>query len=593
MRKKGRRSIGIIAGALGLLLAHIWITPGPRPLSDRSTTLILVRHAEKARDGSPDPPLTPAGRRRAGELAHALGHLDLTAVYATPFRRTRQTAEPVASSRNLEILSYAAEDTDFAKKAAADHVGGAVLIVGHSNTIPRLVNRLIGREDYAQLADSVYDNLFIVMVAEDGKAEVIRLRFGDPTPEDISKSGKRGPATEGRPYRMRSRVETGLDVLRDTGFESLRGRRVGIITNPTGIARDGRHIIDLLSEAGIIDVTALFAPEHGIRGDRADAVPLESGVDRRTGARIWSLYGDHLQPTPDMLAEVDVLVYDIQDVGARFYTFISTMGLAMQAAARHGKAFLVLDRPGPINGLTVEGPVLERDLASFVGRYPLPIRYGMTPGETARMIKGEGWLEGLEELDLSVIPMRGWRRTMWYDETGLPWIKPSPNIPDLRTAAVYPGMCLVEALNLSEGRGTMRPFEICGAPWIDAEALAEAMNSIGLEGVRFKPIDFIPTAIPNADPNPKYRDRLVHGLELVVTDRRALRPTAVMVHLMTTLRRLYPEQLELRAYLERLIGTASFRGDIISGRDPGEILREWEAESKEFLHTREKYLIYE
>ena len=389
------------------------------------------------------------------------------------------------------------------------------------------------------------------------------------------------------------KVKAGLDVFLSNYLSSLDGKRVGIITNQTGISSSGEHIVDILSGIEGISIGALYAPEHGIRGDLPDVTKMNSYVDQRTGIQVWSLYGEHLKPTRDMLEGVDVLLYDIQDVGARFYTFISTMGLAMEAASERGIPFIVLDRPNPINGVTIEGPVIEEENFSFVGQFPIPVRYGMTPGELARMIKGEKWKKGMDGLDLTVVPLQGWQRTMWYDLTGLPWVKPSPNIPSILTAAVYPGLCLAEALNLSEGRGTMRPFEQIGAPWIDRHKLAEYMNSLRLPGIYFKPITYTPVSLPQAAPWNKYRDQDVNGLNLIVTDRDVLRPLQVAVHLFVTLKKHYPAELELRQNLERLIGISSFRRSVDELRSPEDILAEWEPGIREFDKARQKYLLYE
>ncbi len=387
-------------------------------------------------------------------------------------------------------------------------------------------------------------------------------------------------------------VKAGLDVFLVNHLSKLEGKRMGIVTNQTGIASSGEHIVDILSSIEGLSIGALYAPEHGIRGDLPDATKMDSYMDKRTGIQVWSLYGEHLKPTQEMLEDVDVLIYDIQDVGARFYTFISTMGLAMEAASEYGKQFIVLDRPNPINGVTIEGPIIEEQFYSFVGQYPIPVRYGMTPGEMAWMIKGEKWMKGMEELDLKVIPMEGWQRTMWFDQTGLPWIKPSPNIPSILTAAVYPGLCLIEALNLSEGRGTMRPFEQIGAPWINNHKLAETMNFCRLPGIYFKPITFTPVTLPHAAPWNKYRDQDVNGLNLIITDREKLRPLQVMVHLLVALKKHYPAELELRKNLERLIGIPSFRRSIENLRSPKEILAEWEPGIQAFEKARQKYLLY-
>ena len=390
-----------------------------------------------------------------------------------------------------------------------------------------------------------------------------------------------------------TRVRVGLDVLLDNKASLLAGKRVGIITNQSGITSNGVHIVDVLSGMPGISVTALFAPEHGIRGDLPDGTRDASYRDERTDIQVWSLYGRYFKPTPEMLEDIDVLVFDIQDVGARFYTFISTMGLAMEAAAEKGIPFFVLDRPNPITGNIIEGPVLEEKYSSFVGKYPIPVRYGMTPGELAQMIKGKGWMEGMERLDLKVVRMEGWKRSMWHDETGLPWINPSPNIPHILTAILYPGMCLIEALNVSEGRGTMKPFEQLGAPWIEGKELADRMNSLLLPGIFFKAKFYTPAGLPGAAPQPKYKDETIQGLELIVTDREALRPVDVMVHLFVTLKELYPKDLKFRTNLERLIGIRSFRSSIKSGRPARDILEEWEQDLEEFKGARKEYLIYD
>jgi uncharacterized protein YbbC (DUF1343 family) len=388
------------------------------------------------------------------------------------------------------------------------------------------------------------------------------------------------------------KVKAGLDVFLMNHLSMLKGKRVGIVTNQTGIASSGEHIVDILSGIEDLSISAVYAPEHGIRGDLPDGTKMASYADKRTGIQVWSLYGGHLKPTQEMLEDVDVLIYDIQDVGARFYTYISTMGLAMEAASEYGKQFIVLDRPNPINGVTIEGPIIEEPYFSFVGQYPIPVRYGMTPGEMAWMIKGEKWMEGMDKLDLKVIPMEGWRREMWFDQTGLPWTRPSPNIPSTLTAAVYPGLCLVEALNVSEGRGTMRPFEQIGAPWIDSHKLAESMNFFCLPGIYFKPITFTPVSLPQEAPWNKYRDQDVNGLNLIITDRDSLRPLQVMVHLLVVLKKHYPAELELRENLERLIGIPSFRKSIDDLRNPEEILAEWEPGIQAFDKARQKYLLY-
>src|SRR5262245_8423795 len=284
---------------------------------------------------------------------------------------------------------------------------------------------------------------------------------------------------------QRGPVATGAEVLAQSGFAALAGKRVGLITNQTG--RIGaEHLADLLSKAANLKLAAILAPEHGFRGEAEAGARVGDTVDARTGVRVFSLYGATKKPTRKMLRNVDVLVFDIQDIGTRFYTYISTMGLAMQAAATARIPLVVLDRPKPLGGDYVSGFVLEPELASFVGQYPIPIVHGLTVGELARMIKGEKWLAGLEELDLAVVEMRGWRRGMRWPELQRPWIATSPNIPTFEAALVYPGMGVVGEADVNEGRGTPTPFSLFGAPWLDSPRAIERLNALGLPGARFE-----------------------------------------------------------------------------------------------------------
>src|ERR1051326_5690693 len=285
-------------------------------------------------------------------------------------------------------------------------------------------------------------------------------------------------------------VQTGLARLSTVGNPFLDGRRVGLLCNPTAVDVELRHAIDLLAPR--VTLTALFGPEHGVRGDAQDMISVDAARDARTGLPVHSLYGSSeasLSPTPAMLDDVDVVIYDIQDVGARYYTFVWTMVLAMRACAKAGKAFVVLDRPNPIDGVHIEGDAIAPGFESFVGLVSCPNRHGLTAGEIAR------WRHKVEKLDveLAVIGMRGWQRDMRFEHTGLPWVMPSPNMPTPDTALVYPGMCLVEGTELSEGRGTTRPFELAGAPHLDGHALADSLHAMALPGVRFRPTVFTPT----------------------------------------------------------------------------------------------------
>ncbi len=379
---------------------------------------------------------------------------------------------------------------------------------------------------------------------------------------------------------MSTSVTTGLDVLLSDPH-ALLGKRVGLLTNASGVTRALRLNIDALRDAGI-NLVALFSPEHGLLGAAADGAPVASGRDPHTGLPIHSLYGDTRKPTHEMLANLDVLLFDLQDVGVRFYTYTATLGLALEACAENHLPITVLDRPNPVNGIVVEGPVLDPTLQSFVGYGPLPIRFGMTMGELARFYNAELNIGA----ELQVIAMRKWQRALWFDETTLLWVPPSPNMSRLSTAIVYPGMCLFEGTNLSIGRGTTLPFEIVGAPWIAGYALADALNALQLDGVRLCPIAFTPTAS-------KFPNENCFGVQVHVTDRNALRPVTMALHLLSTLRQMYPTQFEWRVeHFDRLMGDVSVHGKIERGASVQTIVDSWTSAQKQFSQQREKYLLY-
>ncbi len=380
-------------------------------------------------------------------------------------------------------------------------------------------------------------------------------------------------------------VRLGIDVLLADDAAILRGRRVGLITNHTGRNADGASTIDLLHEHPAIELVALFSPEHGIRGTAEAGERVESGRDERTGLPVHSLYGETRAPTAAMLEGVDVLVYDIQDIGSRYYTYVWTMALAMRAAAHHGIPFVVLDRPNPIGGELVQGNVLEPEHASFVGLYPVPMRHGLTVGEMARLVNAEFGVGA----DLTVVPMEGWRREMWFDLTGLPWTAPSPNMPSLESATHYPGTCLFEGTNLSVGRGTPLAFQQIGAPWLDHEALVRRLDAYGLPGVRFEAVTFTPERPGDG----KYGGVAVRGVRFVATDRDRYDPTRAAVAALIEIRRLHPDRLEWRgAHFDRLAGTERLRGRIEAGASLDEITADWEAQTAAFARLREPHLLY-
>jgi uncharacterized protein YbbC (DUF1343 family) len=380
-------------------------------------------------------------------------------------------------------------------------------------------------------------------------------------------------------------VRTGLDNV-DTYEHLFVGRRIGIIANHTSCDGNGVHIVDAFRKMDGVQVVALFSPEHGFRGLDDAGRKIDRQVDPVSGLPVYSLYGDTKKPTPEMLVGVDVLVFDIQDVGARFYTYLYTMSLAMEAAAERGKPFVVLDRPNPIGGLHVEGKVLEPAFSSFVGLYPVPVRYGMTIGELARMVNGEGWLAHGVKADLTVVPLTGWQRRMWYDQTGLRFIKPSPNMPDIETATVYPGLCLLEGTSVSEGRGTLKPFRQFGAPWIDPNALTARLNRLNLPGLRFRPTSFVPTAS-------KYQDQPCHGAEIIITDGSRLEPFWTGVLIVREIHRMEPDQFEWKpSHFDRLCGSATIREAIAAQKPLTELKGTWTIECRDFERTRQKYLLY-
>ena len=321
---------------------------------------------------------------------------------------------------------------------------------------------------------------------------------------------------------------------------------------------------------------AIFSPEHGFSGD------VQAGVLVPHKSRIYSLYGAHRAPTPEMLRGVDLLVYDIQDVGVRFYTYISTLYECMKAAAREGIPLIVLDRPNPIGGDRIEGPLLDASLVSFVGAHPLPIRYGMTVGELARLFNQEGNL-GCE---LRVVPMAGWTRSHWYDETGLVWIPPSPNMPTLTTATLYAGMCLLEGTNLSEGRGTTRPFELVGAPWLDATRLAAALNALELDGVHFRVQSFTPTFS-------KFKGQVCQGVQIHIVDRDRFDPIACALHLLRQTLDLHPEEFKFHDQMfDLLAGQSGLRSDLLQGVEVEQTVASWLPGLEAFRERRSRHLLY-
>ncbi len=376
-------------------------------------------------------------------------------------------------------------------------------------------------------------------------------------------------------------VMTGIDVLRNEGFALLKGRHVGLVTNQTGRARDGKTTIDLLFDALKANdgqLVSLFSPEHGIRGAVDAAVP--SSRDEKTGLTIHSLYGDTRRPTDAMLQGIDTLVIDLQDIGTRFWTYESTMHNVLEEAAKHNIEVVVLDRPNPINGFQIEGPTLDRETVSFVGSFPMPTRHGMTMGELARLFNGENKIGA----KLTVVDMQHWRRDAWFDETGVPWINPSPNMRNAIQATLYPGIGSIEGTNISVGRGTDTPFEQIGAPWIDGVALAAALNARHLPGIQFYPVTFTPSAN-------KYANEACQGVYMIVTDRQALRPVRVGLEIASALVRMYRGQYKIEPN-DRLVGSRASVTRLLNGDDPAEIAASWAADEAKWRLLRAQYLLY-
>lgn len=380
---------------------------------------------------------------------------------------------------------------------------------------------------------------------------------------------------------------TGLENLLNSQHQALMGHRIGLITNQSGVTADLVPSAIAIQATGL-NITTLFSPEHGYGGTVADGKEIDNSTDSATGLPVCSLYGDNRKPTTEMLSNVDTILFDIQDVGCRFYTYLSTMALSMQACAANGKNFVVLDRPNPIGGIEVEGPVLNPRFASFVGMYPIPIRYGMTIGEVARLLNTEFGINA----HLEVIPLINWKREMWFEDTGLPWIAPSPAMPTVDTTAVYPGTCLLEGTNVSEGRGTAAPFLTFGAPWIVADDLAHILNSTGLPGVLFTATEFIPTAS-------KYSGEHCNGIAITITDRTIFSPVITGVKIVEIVRRMYPADFAFRGpepeskhFFDLLAGTDQIRLGLEAGRSTEDLASEWSKELSEFENIRKRCMIY-
>ncbi len=390
----------------------------------------------------------------------------------------------------------------------------------------------------------------------------------------------------------RRTVALGIDRLLDADRGLVRGRRIGVVCNPASVDGSFRHTADRLVGDPEVTVAALFGPQHGFRSDVQDnMIETPHASDARRQVPVYSLYSETREPMAEMLRDIDVLVVDLQDVGTRVYTYVYTMANCMRAAARHGVRVVVCDRPNPVGGNDVEGSLLQQRFSSFVGQFAMPLRHGMTIGELARLFNDAFGIGAA----LDVVPLEGWQRSMYHDETGLPWIMPSPNVPTLDSAVVYPGAVLFEGSGLSEGRGTTRPFELIGAPWIDGERLADAMNARGLAGVHYRPVYFEPTFH-------KYAKETCGGCQTHVLDRRTFQPVRAAVELMAEFKRQDPARFPWRQPpyeyehekqpIDVLYGSDRLRAAIDAGGDVGSLVASWEVEEDAFRRTREHYLLY-
>ena len=375
-------------------------------------------------------------------------------------------------------------------------------------------------------------------------------------------------------------IQSGLDVLLSERMELIKGKSIGLVTNNSGLDKKGIPNYKQLMKIKDVDLKIIFSPEHGLFGEAADGEKVSYG-QIKSFPEIISLYGDNRKPTIEQLSKLDLIIYDIQDIGARFYTYISSLGLVMEAAAEANIKVIVLDRPNPINGIKIEGPILEMKNQSFVGYYPIPIRYGLTIGELAKMIIGENWINKTPNLE--VVPLKNWERSFWFDETNINWVKPSPNIPNLDIATIYPGMCLLEATNINEGRGTNKPFKRFGAPWVNKKILNESLNALDLPGVSFIPVSYIPSDIPGIAINPKYKNQVCNGVEILINDRNNYNSVYTGFKVLMTLKKLYPNDFKIN----------SKRMKKLWGKDNIEELKDWDIQSNHFSTLSKKYHLYE
>ena len=390
-----------------------------------------------------------------------------------------------------------------------------------------------------------------------------------------------------------AQVKPGIEVLRDSGFKALQGKRVGLITNPSGVDNKLKSTIDILHEAPGVDLVALYSPEHGVRGDVHAGDHVSDYVDPATGVKVYSIYGKNLRPSREMLDDVDVLLYDIQDNGCRSYTFISSMGVAMDACAEYGKQFMVLDRPNPVGGNKVEGCLVEDSCVSFVSKFPIPYLYGLTPGELANYLNDEGLLPSGRKVDLSVIPMEGWTRDMRFAETGMPWVLPSPHIPNPEAALLYPASGILGELNyMNIGVGYTLPFKLFCASWVDAETLSRRLNALDIPGVMFRPIHIKPFYAFGKGEN-------LQGVDFYITDRDKAPITLIQFYVMQELADMYPDHKAMEtadpsrySMFDKVTGSKEIRRRFAKNHKVADILDYWNKDNESFASKSAKYHLY-
>jgi uncharacterized protein YbbC (DUF1343 family) len=389
---------------------------------------------------------------------------------------------------------------------------------------------------------------------------------------------------------MSARITLGLETLLNERLDLIMGKRVGLVASAASIDANLVMSVERLAAHSGVMLTALFGPEHGLRGSAQAGDLVSSAVDRITGLPVFSLYGMTKKPTPAMLANLDALLFDLQDGGVRFYTYLSTLAYVMEAASETGLPLIILDRPNPLGGLRMEGNVLDPAYRSFVGAHPILLRYGMTACEIARLFNEAFGIS----CDLTIVPMQGWRRGMWFADTGLPFVPPSPNLPTLAALTLYPGTCLFEGTNLSEGRGTTKPFEYIGAPWLDGETIAQSMNALGLPGVRFRAVYFTPTFS-------KHQGQPCSGVQLYVLDRHTFQPIEAALHLLSQVMEMHPEHFrwlepsapDAHRHIDLLAGGGKLREHLDARRPVADLMASWETERNTFRAVRERYLLYD